>query len=61
VKVENLIEQGHRFIKRRTRPGLGFFPFETAQRTRAGDETINTIRKGQTKGTEKGDILARTT
>ena len=26
--LNNLIEQDHRFIKRRTRPGLGFFAFE---------------------------------
>jgi transposase-like protein len=30
------VEQDHRFIKRRTRPGLGFFAFETAQRTLSG-------------------------
>jgi len=57
--LNNLIEQDHRFIKRRTRPGLGFFSFETAQRTLAGYETMNMIRKGQMKGTEKGDILAQ--
>jgi transposase-like protein len=57
--LNNLIEQGHRFIKRRTRPGLGFFSFETAQRTLAGYETMNIIRKGQLKGAEKGDILAQ--
>ncbi len=53
------IEQDHRFIKRRTRPGLGFFSFETARRTLAGYETLNMIRKGLMKGAEKGDILAQ--
>jgi transposase, IS6 family len=57
--LNNLIEQDHRFIKRRTRPGLGFFSFETAQRTLAGYETMNMIRKGQMKGAAKGDILAQ--
>ncbi len=57
--LNNLIEQDHRFIKRRTRPGLGFFSFDTAQRTLAGFETLNMIRKGQLKGVEKGDILAQ--
>jgi transposase-like protein len=57
--LNNLIEQDHRFIKRRTRPGLGFFSFETAQRTLAGYETMNMIRKGQLKGAEKGDILTQ--
>jgi IS6 family transposase len=57
--LNNLIEQDHRFIKRRTRPGLGFFAFDTAQRTLSGYETINMIRKGQVKGVDKGDILAQ--
>ncbi len=57
--LNNLMEQDHRFIKRRTRPGLGFFSFDTAQRTLAGYETMNMIRKGQLKGSGKGDILAQ--
>ena len=57
--LNNLIEQDHRFIKRRTRPGLGFFSFETARRTLAGYETMHMIRKGQVKGVEKGDVLAQ--
>ena len=57
--LNNLIEQDHRFLKRLTRPGLGFFSFETAQRTLAGYETMNMIRKGQMKGAEKGDIPAQ--
>jgi transposase-like protein len=56
--LNNLIEQDHRFIKRRTGPGL-FFSFETAQRTLAGYETMNMLRKGQMKGVEKGNILAQ--
>ena len=31
--LNNLIEQDHRFIKRLTKPGMGFFSFETAWRT----------------------------
>src|SRR5260370_1726812 len=57
--LNNLIEQDHRFIKRRTRPALGFFAFATAQRTLAGFETMNMVRKGQMKGVDKGDILAQ--
>ena len=34
--LNNLIEQDHRFSQRRTRPGLGFFAFDTAQRTLSG-------------------------
>ena len=55
--LNNLIEQDHRFIKKHTRPGLGFFSFETAQRTISGYETMNMIRKGQVKGVDKGNIL----
>ena len=57
--LNNLIEQDHRFIKRRTRPGLGFFAFDTAQRTLSGYETMNMIRKGQVNGVDKGDILGQ--
>jgi len=57
--LNNLLEQDHRFIKRRTSPGLGFFSFDTAQRTLAGYETMNMIRKGQVNGVDKGDILAQ--
>jgi IS6 family transposase len=35
--LNNLVEQDHRFIKRLTKPGLGFFAFETAWRTDAAD------------------------
>ncbi len=57
--LNNRIEQDHRFIKRRTRPGLGFFSFGTAQRTLSGYETMHMIRKGQVKGVDKGDMLAQ--
>jgi IS6 family transposase len=57
--LNNLIEQDHRFIKRRIRPGLGFFSFGTAQRTLVGFETMNMLRKGQVNGVNKGDILAQ--
>ena len=57
--LNNMIEQDHRFIKRRTRPGLGFFSFETARRTLAGYEIMNMVRKGQMNGAEKGDIRAQ--
>ena len=57
--LNNLIEQDHRFIKRRTRPGLGFFSFASAAQTLAGYEGMNMLRKGQVKGIEKGDIRAQ--
>ena len=54
--LNNLIEQDHRFIKRRVNPGLGFFSFRTARRTMMGYEAMNIIRKGQIVGVGKGDI-----
>src|SRR5690349_13160419 len=55
--LNNLIEQDHRFIKRRVKPGLGFASFETAWRTLQGYEITNMIRKGQIGGAAKRDIL----
>jgi len=54
--LNNILEQDHRFIKRRVNPGLGFFRFNTAGRTISGYETMNIIRKGQIVGVGKGDI-----
>lgn len=54
--LNNLIEQDHRFIKRLTKPGIGFFSFETAERTLQGFEMMNMMRKGQLQGVEKGDV-----
>jgi transposase-like protein len=31
--LNNIVEQDHRFIKRRVKPGLGSFSFETAWHT----------------------------
>lgn len=45
--LDNIVEQDHRFIKRRTRPMLGFKSFEAAASTLAGIEVAGMIRKGQ--------------
>lgn len=47
--LNNLVEQDHRFIKRRVRPMLGFKSFASAASTIAGIEIVNMIRKGQFK------------
>lgn len=57
--LNNIIEQDHRFIKRLTRPGLGFASFHTACRPLAGYEIMNMIRKGQVQGVLKGDMVAQ--
>lgn len=45
--LNNIVEQDHRFIKRRTRPMLGFKSFVSASATLEGIEVAHMIRKGQ--------------
>ena len=45
--LNNIVEQDHRTIKRRMAITTGFKEFESAQRTLAGIEIINIIRKNQ--------------
>ena len=45
--LNNMVEQDHRFIKRITRPTLGFKAFHSAAATLAGVETAHMIRKAQ--------------
>ena len=45
--LNNIVEQDHRNVKRRIRITTGFKEFESAQRTLAGIEIINIIRKNQ--------------
>ena len=48
--LNNIIEQDHRFIKKRTKPMLGFKSFCSAKITIAGIENIRMIQKGQIIG-----------
>jgi len=48
--LNNIIEQDHRFIKKRVRPMLGFKNFFSARRTIAGIESVRMIQKGQIDG-----------
>lgn len=48
--LNNIIEQDHRFIKKRTRPMLGFKNFNSAKATLSGIENIRMIQKGQIIG-----------
>jgi transposase-like protein len=57
--LNNMVEQDHRFIRRRVKSGLGFFSFETAWNTLQGYEVMNMVRKGQIRGVEKGDIVGQ--
>ncbi len=45
--LNNIVEQDHRFIKRKIKSMMGFENFETAQKTICGIEAMNMIRKGQ--------------
>lgn len=58
--LNNVVEQDYRFIKRRTRPMLGFKTFATAWRTLRGIEMMNARRKGQARWIAKGDVVGQT-
>jgi transposase, IS6 family len=57
--LNNVVEQDHRFVKRRVNPGMGFGAFTTAQRTIQGYEAMHRLRKGQLEGMAKKDVLAQ--
>ncbi|WPY01915.1 IS6 family transposase domain protein (plasmid) [Candidatus Trichorickettsia mobilis] len=48
--LNNIVEQDHRFIKKRTKPMLGFKSFRSAKITISGIENIRIIQKGQLIG-----------
>jgi len=45
--LNNIMEQDHRFIKKITKPMMGFKAFHSARVTLAGIETAHMIKKGQ--------------
>ena len=51
--LNNIIEQDHRFIKKRTKPTLGFKCFLSASATIGGIESVRMIQKGQITGQTK--------
>jgi IS6 family transposase len=53
--LNNIIEQDHRFIKKRVRACLGYSSVDTAERTIQGVEAINMMRKGQVKRLDRSD------
>ena len=50
--LNNIVEQDHRFIKRRIRPMLGFKSFWSARATLAGIEVWRMLKKGQNKSSQ---------
>jgi len=57
--LNNIVEQDHRFIKRRVKPGMGFGSYRTAWHTLQGYEVMHMIRKGQMKGIDKHNSQAQ--
>ena len=55
--LNNIIEQDHRFIKRKTKLTLGFKNIYAAQKTLEGVELVRMIKKGQLRKT-RGEIKA---
>ena len=51
--LNNIVEQDHRFIKKRIKPCLGFKNFYSAAETIKGIENIRMIQKGQIDGQVK--------
>ncbi len=47
--LNNVIEQDHRFVKKKVRSSQCFKSFHTAERTLEGIEAMNMMRKGQVK------------
>ena len=47
--LSNVIEQDHRFVKKKVRASQCFKSFGTAERTLAGIGAMNTVGKGQVK------------
>uniref|UniRef100_UPI003BEF1AF1 IS6 family transposase n=1 Tax=Burkholderia arboris TaxID=488730 RepID=UPI003BEF1AF1 len=56
--LNNIVEQDHRAIKRRTRPMMGFKDFRCARTMLGGIEVMHMIRKGQMKATRKNQTPA---
>jgi transposase-like protein len=57
--MNNIIEQDHRFIKKRINASLGFRSVEGALRTIEGYEAMHAIRKGQIRWLAKGDVIGQ--
>jgi len=54
-----VLEQDHRFVKKRVAASLWFRSVDGALRTIAGYEAMNMIRKGQVRWLAKGDVVGQ--
>jgi transposase-like protein len=57
--LNNVIEQDHRFIKKKVRASQCFKRFHTAERTLEGIEAVNMMRKGQVKRLDRYDAVGQ--
>jgi IS6 family transposase len=57
--LNNIIEQDHRFIKKKVRASQCFKSFHTAERTLEGIEAVNMMRKGQVKSLCGNDAMGQ--
>jgi transposase-like protein len=57
--LNNVVEQDHRFIKKRIAASLGFRSIQGALNTIDGYEAMHMIRKGQVRWLAKGDVLGQ--
>jgi transposase-like protein len=57
--LNNIIEQDHRFIKKKVRASKCFKRFHSAERTLEGIEAINMMRKGQVKRLSGSDTKSQ--
>lgn len=57
--LNNIIEQDHRFVKKRVMASQWFRSADGALRSIAGYEAMNIIRKGQIRWLQKGDIVGQ--
>jgi transposase-like protein len=57
--LNNVVEQDHRFIKKRIAASLGFRSIHGALNTIDGYEAMHMIRKGQVRWLAKGDVLGQ--
>ena len=57
--LNNVIEQDHRFIKKKVRASQCFKRFHTAERTLEGIQAVNMMRKGQVKWLSGKDAMGQ--
>ncbi len=57
--LNNVIEQDHRFVKKKVRASQCFKRFHSAERTLEGIEAVNMLRKGQVKRLSGNDAMGQ--